>query len=148
MRFEQVELRFAQEKMFAQACALFGGVALLLAAIGLFGLMSYNVSRRTNEIGVRMALGAQRADVLRLVLRESMLLVAIGIGIGLAIAVTASAAIGSKPYVEQLLYGLKPADAGSIAAAVVAMLAVAGIAGYLPARRAARVDPMVALRYE
>src|SRR6187455_2110204 len=85
-QMEQVEKRFEQEKLFAQAYSLFGGLALLLAAIGLFGLMSYNVSRRTNEIGIRMALGAQRRDVLSLVMRESMILVAVGVIIGVAIA--------------------------------------------------------------
>ena len=82
----QIERRFLQEKVFAQAYTLFGGIALLLAAIGLFGLMSYNVSRRTNEVGIRMALGAQRQDVLSLIMRESMLLVAIGVVAGLAMA--------------------------------------------------------------
>ena len=85
-QIEQVERRFLQEKVFAQAYTLFGGLALLLASIGLFGLMSYSVARRTNEIGIRMALGAQRGDVLRLVMRESMLLVAVGVVAGLAIA--------------------------------------------------------------
>jgi predicted permease len=141
-QIEQVEQRFAQEKLFAQAYALFGGLALLLASIGLFGLMSYSVSRRTNEIGIRMALGAQRGDVLRLVLRESMILVVIGIVAGVAIA------LGAGHYVRTLLFGLPPTDVASIAAAVALMVAVSALAGYLPARRASRVDPMVALHYE
>jgi predicted permease len=141
-QIEQVEQRFSQERIFAQAYALFGGVALLLASIGLFGLMSYNVSRRTNEIGIRMALGAQRGDVLRLVMRESMLLVLAGIAVGLAVA------LGASTYVATLLFGLPPTDPISIAIAVALMVTVAGIAGYLPARRASRVDPMVALHYE
>ena len=141
-QIEQVERRLAQEKVFAQAYSLFGGVALLLASIGLFGLMSYSVARRTNEIGVRMALGAQRTDVLGLVMRESMLLVAIGLAAGLAIA------LGAGRLVKTLLFGLPPTDAVSIAAAVGVMVAVSALAGYLPARRASKVDPMVALRYE
>jgi predicted permease len=141
-QIEQVEMRFAQEKFFAQAYALFGAIALLLASIGLFGLMSYSVSRRTNEIGIRMALGAQRGDVLRLVMRESMVLVVIGIGLGLA------AAYGASQYLATLLYGLPPTDVVSIALAVLLMVVVSAIAGFLPARRASRVDPMVALHYE
>jgi predicted permease len=141
-QIEQVELRFQQEKFFAQAYTLFGIVALLLASLGLFGLMSYNVARRTNEIGIRMALGAQRRDVLGLVMRESMALVAFGIIVGLAIAFAAGR------FVTTLLYGLPPTDPMSIALAVGVMIFVSAIAGYLPARRAARVDPMVALHYE
>jgi predicted permease len=141
-QIEQVEKRFVQEKLFAQAYTLFGGLALLLASIGLFGLMSYSVARRTNEIGVRMALGAQRQDVLRLVLRESMVLVVIGVVAGLAVAIAAGR------LVETLLFGLPATDAVSIGAAVLIMVAVSGLAGYLPARRASKVDPMVALRYE
>jgi len=141
-QIEQIEIRFSQEKLFARAYALFGGIALLLAAIGLFGLMSYNVSRRTNEIGIRMALGAQRGDVLQLVMRESMILVVIGIVIGLA------AAFGAVRYVETSLFGLPPRDLTSIALAVGVMTIVSAVAGYLPARRASRVDPMVALHYE
>ena len=141
-QLEQVERRFQQEKVFAQAYTLFGVVALLVASIGLFGLMSYSVSRRTNEIGIRMALGAQRFDVLRQVLSESMLLVAIGVVIGVA------AALGAGRLVTTLLFGLAPNDVMTVAAAVAVMLVVSAFAGYLPARRASRVDPMVALHYE
>ena len=141
-QIEQVERRFAQEKVFAQAYTLFGGLALLLAAIGLFGLMSYSVSRRTNEIGIRMALGAQRRDVLRLVMRESMILVAAGIVVGVAIAA------GASRLVTALLFGLAGTDSLTIAGAIVVMIAVSALAGFLPARRASRVDPMIALRYD
>ena len=141
-QLEQVERRFQNEKVFAQAYTMFGGLALLVASIGLFGLMSYSVARRTNEIGIRMALGAQRRDVLWLVMWESMLLVVIGIVLGV------TAALGAGRLVTTLLFGLAPTDALTIAAAVGLMIVVSGIAGYLPARRASRVDPMVALHYE
>jgi predicted permease len=141
-QIEQVEKRFMQEKLFAQAYTLFGGLALLLASIGLFGLMSYNVSRRTNEIGIRMALGAQRQDVLRLVMRESMILVVIGVTTGLAIA------LASSKFVATLLFGLPPTDVTTMLLAMLVMVVVSALAGYLPARRASRVDPMVALHYE
>jgi ABC-type antimicrobial peptide transport system permease subunit len=139
---EAVEGRLAQEKLFAQAYLLFGLLALALAAIGLFGLMSYSVARRTNEIGIRMALGARRADVVSMVLKESMAMVGIGIAVGLAAALVAGR------FVATLLFGLAPTDPATIGAAVIVMAAVSLLAGYLPARRAARVDPMVALRYE
>ena len=139
---QQVESRFRQERMFAQACGLFGALALLVASIGLFGLMSYSVARRTSEIGVRMALGAERRDVLRLIMRESMILVFIGVLFGLGgIALTARS-------ITSLLFGLAPIDPVTIAAAVSVMVLLAGIGGYLPARRASLIDPMVALRYE
>ena len=141
-QIEQVEKRFAQEKVFAQAYTLFGTLALVLASVGLFGLMSYSVSRRTNEIGIRMALGAQREDVLRLVMRESMLLVVIGVATGLAIAAAASR------FVTTLLFGLAPTDPRTVFVSIAVMVLVSAVAGYLPARRASRVDPMVALRYE
>jgi ABC-type antimicrobial peptide transport system permease subunit len=141
-QIEQVERRFAQEKIFAQAYTLFGALALLLAGIGLFGLMSYSVSRRTNEIGIRMALGARSGDVLRLVMRESMILVAVGVVIGVGVA------LGVSRFVATLLFGLAPTDATSIAAATGIMVVVSALAGFLPARRAARVDPMIALRYD
>src|SRR5262249_9709765 len=123
-QIEQVEQRFQMEKMFAQIYALFGGLALLLASIGLFGGMSYNVSRRTNEIGIRMALGAQRGDVLGMVMRESMLLVGVGVAIGLA------AAIGASRFVAALLFGLAPRDPGTILAATAVMIGVAALAGF------------------
>jgi ABC-type antimicrobial peptide transport system permease subunit len=141
-QLEEVEKRFEQERTFAQAYTLFGGLALVLAAIGLFGLMSYNVARRTNEIGIRMALGAQRQDVLGMVMRESMLLVVIGVAVGLLTAVL------TGRFVTSLLYGLPAVDPLSIAAAIAVMAIVSALAGYLPARRASRVDPMVALHYE
>ena len=139
---DQVDARFAQERLFALACSLFGGLALLLACIGLFGLMSYSVSRRTNEIGIRMALGAQRAGVVGMVLRESMILVVVGVVIGLG------GALATGRFIESVLYGLSTTDTLTITAAIGATIVVSLMAGYLPARRASRVDPMVALRYE
>lgn len=139
---DQIERRFAQEKVFAQAYALFGGLALALAAIGLFGLMSYSVARRTNEIGIRMALGAERGDVVGMVMRESLLLVVVGVAIGTAIA------IGAGRFVASLLFDLAPTDPTTMTLAVGLMVAISALAGYLPARTASRVDPMVALREE
>ena len=141
-QMEQVERRLEQEKLFAGAYALFGVLALVIAAVGLFGLMSYSVSRRTNEIGIRMALGAQRGQVLGQVMRESMILVVTGVGLGLAIA------LGTGRFIAALLFALEPTDAATIGLAMAVLLVVAALAGYLPARRASRVDPMVALRYE
>jgi len=141
-QMSQIERRYAQERVLAQAYALFGGIAVFVAAIGLFGLMSYNVSRRTREIGIRMAMGAERNAVLGLVVGESMLLVAGGIVIGIAIALGAGRLIASQ------LFGVQPTDAATMASAIGVMALVSAVAGYLPARRATRVDPMVALRYE
>ena len=137
-----LEQRFAQEKVLAQAYTLFGGIALFVAAIGLFGLMSYNVSRRTREIGIRMAMGAERKEVLGLVLRESMLLVVAGVVIGIG------AALGAGRLIASQLFGLEPTDMTTMVSAIAVMMIVSAAAGYLPARRAARVDPMAALRYE
>ncbi|MGA9716893.1 MAG: FtsX-like permease family protein, partial [Acidobacteriaceae bacterium] len=109
---------------------------------GIYGLMSYVVSRRTNEIGIRMALGAERTHVRWLVMREVLILVAAGIAIGVP------AALLSSRLVASMLFGLRATDAASLLAAVTVMLLIAALAGYLPARRASRVDPMVALRYE
>jgi predicted permease len=139
---QEVERRFQNEKLFAQSCSLFAGLALLVASIGLFGLMSYTVAVRTNEIGIRMALGAERDAVLRLVMRESMALVGAGIVLGLGTAMAASRLIGN------LLFGVAAVDPMSMTTAVVVMVLLSAFAGYLPARRASRVDPIVALRYE
>jgi predicted permease len=131
-----------QQKLVARLGTFFGLLALLLACIGLYGVMSYGVARRTNEIGIRMALGARGLSVLWLVLREALLLVAIGLVVGLLVsfAVTKTAA--------SLLYELKPNDPLTITLATLLLAGVALLAGYFPARRASRVDPMVALREE
>lgn len=139
---ERIEQRFQEEKTFARACTLFGGLASLLAAIGLFGVMSLSVARRTGEIGVRLALGAERRDVLGKVLAESMAPVAAGVAIGLVVALAASR------FVAALLFGLEPTDAVTLLAVVTGIGAVSAVAAYLPARRASRVDPIVALRSE
>ena len=139
---EQIERRLLQEKTFAQAYTLFGVLSLLLAALGLFGLMSYSVARRTAEIGIRMALGAQRRQVLGATMRESLFLVAVGLTIGTATA------LGVGRLVENLLFGVAPQDAATMTLAALLMAIVAALAAYLPARRASRIDPMVALRYE
>jgi predicted permease len=141
-QLEQIEQRFSQEKVFAQAYALFGGLAVLVASIGLFGVMSYSVARRTNEIGIRMALGAERREVVNMIMSESLSLVAIGLVVGAAFALSAAHLVGA------LLFGLAPWDAPTLVAAMLGMSAVSAFAGYLPARRAARVDPIVALHYE
>jgi predicted permease len=136
----------AQERFVAQLAGFFSMFALLLACVGLYGVMSYTVTRRTREIGVRMALGAQGGDVLRMVLRETMLLVVAGLMIGLAAALATTRMIESL--LADLLFGLTATDSLTIALATLLLLAVATLAGWLPARRAARVDPLVALRYE
>jgi putative ABC transport system permease protein len=129
-------------RLLAELVGAFAGLALLLAVIGVYGVLSYVVARRHHEIGIRLALGAQRRDVVGLVMRETMLLVGIGVIIGLG------AALASTRLIANLLYGLTPNDPLTIALAGMLLLAVAALAGYLPARRAARVDPMVALRHE
>jgi predicted permease len=139
---EQIDRSLVQQTLTAMLSAFFGVLALLLASIGLFGVMSYAAARRTNEIGVRMALGASRANVLWLVMREGMIPVIIGIVVGLP------AALALAHLASSLLFGLTPNDPSTIALAIGVLLAVATVAGYLPARRAARLDPMAALRYE
>ena len=131
-----------QERLIAQLSTALGGLALLLACIGLYGVLSYNVARRTNEIGIRMALGAGRASLIGMILGETAAL----IGIGLACGIPASLACAR--FVESRLFGLKAADPLTLAAALAILSFVAVAAGYVPAHRASRVDPLVALRDE
>jgi predicted permease len=130
------------ERMFAALSSVFGFLALLLACVGLYGTMAYSVARKTNEIGIRMALGAKRGMILAMVLRETAIIVIVGIFVGLPAAWAASSLLKTR------LFGLSSHDPWSIALAVVATLLVTALAGFVPARRAAQVDPMVALRYE
>ncbi len=139
---QQVESGWAQERLFATLSSFFGLLAMLLAAIGLYGVMAYSVNCRRNEIGIRMALGAQRRNVIQLVLRESLLLVALGVAIGLA------AALATTRLISAQLFGLAPNDPLTITLATLLLMGVATLAGYLPARKAAQTDPMLALRNE
>jgi predicted permease len=136
----QVEESLTRERLLAALSGLFGGLALLLAMIGLYGVMSYNVTRRQNEIGIRMALGAGQWRVRTMVLRDVAMLVTLGLTGGVALA------LAGGRLVEGFLFGLTPGDPAALAGSVALMSIVAALAGYLPARRASRVDPMVALR--
>jgi predicted permease len=139
---EQVARSTTNQRLVAQLSTFFGLLAVFLSCIGIYGLMSYVVTRRTNEIGIRMALGAERPQVLWLVMRESLWLVALGIAIGVPVA------LAGNRLVSSMLYGLQASDPVSLLAGVGVLLVVAALAGYLPARRASLVDPMVSLRYE
>ncbi len=139
---EGMERSVLRERVIAMMSAFFGGLALLLAAIGLYGLMAYSVARRTREIGIRMALGAQRELVRWLILGETLLLAAVGIAIGLPCALAASRLVAS------LLFGISTKDPLTLVAICSILIAIAVVAGWLPARRATRVDPMVVLRDE
>jgi ABC-type antimicrobial peptide transport system permease subunit len=137
---EQVDESIFQERLLATLSGFFGVLALLIVCIGLYGLMSYVVTRRTAEFGIRIALGAQRDHVLWLVLRETLIILLFGVGIGLP------AALALSRIVRSMLFGLTPHDPVTLTGAAALLVAVACLAGYLPARRASHVDPMIYIR--
>lgn len=139
---EQVGRSIRDQRLVAQLSTFFGLLAVFLSCIGIYGLMSYVVTRRTNEIGIRMALGAERSHVRWLIMHEILLLVAIGVAIGIP------AVLAGSKLISNMLFGLKGTDPLTLLAAVGLLLLVAAIAGYLPSQRASRIEPMVALRYE
>ena len=139
---EQVQNTLKQDRLIAQLVSFFGALALILACIGLYGVMAHGVVRRTNEIGIRMALGARGGNIAWMILRETLVLVVIGLVIGIPTAMFAARFISSQ------LFGLNPTDPAALIGAAVLLTLVALIAGYVPARRASRVNPLNALRYE
>jgi len=139
---EQIADRFTEERMVARLTMLFGALALLLATIGLYGVTSYGVVRRTPEIGIRMALGAERASVVAMVLRGAMIQALIGLVLGIPIALL------SVRFVKAQLYEISSAGAPVVVGAVAALIAAAALAAAIPARRAATIDPVKALRTE
>jgi predicted permease len=138
----QLDESLNRERLLATLSGFFGGLALLLATIGLYGVMSYNVARRRGEIGIRMALGAEQSRVLNMVLREVAILIGVGVVVGLG------AAMATTRFVATFLYGIKPNDPWTLALAAAVLAVVGAVAGFLPARRASRLDPMAALREE
>jgi len=139
---EQVDRTLAAERMITTLCTFFGVLALLLAGVGLYGVISYSVAQRTNEIGIRMALGATGRSVMTMVLRQSLAVVLAGLAIGLTLALIATR------LVSNFLFGVSPLDPFSIVFAAFLLALVAALAVLVPVRRAVRVDPLVALRYE
>jgi ABC-type antimicrobial peptide transport system permease subunit len=139
---EQIDRSMSSERTFAMLSSTFGVLALLLSAVGLYGLMANAVSRRTRELGIRLALGAEPRRIVRLVLGEAGLLVALGGVSGLVGALFTGRAI------RGLLFGVQPGDWQSVAAGVAVLVIVAGISAWIPARRASRLDPLIALRSE
>jgi predicted permease len=138
----EIDQSINQEIVFAKLCTGFALLALVIACVGLYGTVSYNVARRTGEIGIRMALGAGRGGVVRMILRQVVVLAAVGLAIGVPVA------FATSKLVESFLFSMKPNDPRTMTTAVVILLAAAIVAGYAPARRASRIDPMAALRHE
>jgi len=138
----QIDAAMVQERMMATLATAFGVLALVLACVGLYGLHAYTVARRTKELGIRIALGAQRRRVIAMVLTGAVRIVVIGVAVGLP------AAWAGSRWVQSMLFGVKPADPATLAGAIAVLMTAALAAAYVPARRAARVDPIVALRHE
>ena len=138
----QTDDSLRQERLLAQLVSFCGVLGLVLSCVGLYGIMVHAVVRRTNEIGIRMALGAERSGIIWMVLKESLLLVGAGLVIGVP------SAWGAAHLISSQLFGLKPGDPVALFAAVVLLTLVGALAGYIPARKASKVDPLVALRYE
>jgi ABC-type antimicrobial peptide transport system permease subunit len=143
---EQVDQTLFQERLFAKLSILFSLLAMLRASVGLYAVLSYAVVQRTGEIGIRMALGAQRSTILSMVLKETFMLAFVGTLIGVVAALAAAKLASSQ--ISDLLYGLEVADHVTIVLATLLIIAIVVFAGFLPARKASRVDPMIALRYE
>ena len=139
---EQVDRILFEERLITACPAFFGVLTLALACFGLYGLLSYEVAWRTRELGIRMALGAQSRDILRLVIKQVVVIVAIGLAAGVA------AALGLTRFMSEMLYNVRPNDPATIAAVAALLAVVALLACYLPARRAIHTDPIIALRHE
>lgn len=138
----QIDQTIGQERTFVELCTCFAMLALAIASMGLYGTMAYAVARRTNEIGIRMALGAERRRIIRMVLQEVFALTAAGLAIGLAVAWATSR------FVESFLFGVKANDPVSVLVSMLVLIAAVSVARYAPAWKASRIDPMIALRHE
>ncbi|MCX6628881.1 MAG: FtsX-like permease family protein, partial [Candidatus Solibacter sp.] len=139
---QQIEEALTLERMLAQISGFFGALALLLVAVGVYGTLSYAVTRRTGEIGIRMALGARRGEVVWMILRESLVVTGLGVAVGLPVALTLARLVAST------LFGIRTYDGATIVATVLILSGITALAGLLPANRASRVDPIRALRHE
>jgi ABC-type antimicrobial peptide transport system permease subunit len=139
---EIVGQSLGQRRFNSFVMSIFGGLALVLAAVGIYGVLATSVEQRRQEIGIRMALGAQRGDVLRLIMLSGLLLVLIGVGLGIVVG------FGLTRWLSSMLYGVSPSSLATYIAVSAAMIAIAMLACYLPAKRATKVDPMKALRAE
>jgi predicted permease len=138
----QIDQTINQEIIFARLCTAFAVLALLIACVGLYGTMAYTVARRTGEIGIRMALGAQRGTVVWMVLREALVLTAVGLATGVP------SALGTSRFVESFLFEVQPNSPAALATGVAILMSAALLAAYIPARKASRIDPMTAVRHE